>query len=157
MKKIMSLVLVIAMCLSLCACGATLPVADVEEALADCDGTLNLETSGDGVKSFTFVAEGVNAKSIVDKEYTREAITTLMTGDFSKITVGQINASKAIYPVMCIDALLNGDSEDFDSNMFVEDILNIICDGNTAQYDGWKVSAVVDQENNSITITVSSK
>lgn len=159
MKKYIALILVLVLCLSLCACGgsAKLTAGDVKEALADCDGTLNVETSGDNVTSFTYVVEGVNADDLVDKEYSRNAIATVLTGDSSKITLGHLKVSKAISPLMSIDVLLGGNEDDFNSDAFVDKILGIICDGKTAEYNGWTVSATVDQDSDSITILVISK
>ena len=158
MKKVMSMLMVLVMCLSLCACGGNeLTAAKVEEALADCNGTLNMETSGDKVTSFTYVVEGVNAEDLVDKAYSRKAIANVLSGDTSKITLGQVKVSKAIAPLMKIEVLFNGDSDNFDANAFVEKILGIICDGNTAEYDGWVVTAEVDQASDSILIKAVSK
>lgn len=46
---------------------------------------------------------------------------------------------------------------DFDENACIEKILGIICDGKTAEYDDWSVSAKVDGDGDSITISVVSK
>ncbi len=159
MKKTISLLVAFVMCLSLCACGgkAKLTTADVEEALVDCDGTLNLETSGDNVISFTYVVEEVNADDLVDKEYSRNAIAAILAEDNSKITMGQIMVSRAIQPLMNINALLNNDQDDFKADAFVEEILGIICDGKTVEYNGWAVSTEVDQDGDKLTISVISK
>ena len=161
MKKKISLILALVLCLTLCfsACSSAknLTKAEVKEALADCDGTLDLETSGDRVTGFTYVVKGVNADDLLDKNYTRKAIADVLSGDTSKITFGQVKVSKAVSPLMNIDVLLGGDQGDFNSDAFVEKILGIACDGKTAEYNGWTVSAVVDQENDSITIKVVSK
>ncbi len=159
MKKFLSLIMVLTIMLSICACGskAKLTTADVEEAFVDCHGTLNLETSGDNVTSFTYVVEGVNADDLMDKEYSHNAIAAILTGDASKITMGQVMVANAISPLMNIDVLLGGDKDDFNSDAFVGKILGIICDGKTAEYDGWAVSAEVDQDSDNITISVVSK
>ena len=158
MKKVLSMILALIMCLSLCACGGTkLTAAEVNEALANCDGILNLETSGNNVTGFTYVVEGVNAEYLVDKEYTREAIEAVLTGDTSQITFGQIKVCKAIAPLMSIEALLSGVDDNFSSNAFIKKILSITCDGKTVEYDGWAVSVEVDHDNDSIIIKVVSK
>lgn len=158
MKKAVSLLLSIGMCLCLCACGSVnLSVADVTEAFADCDGTLETETSGNNVTSFTYVVEGVNADSLLDREYIREAVEAIMDGDASQITMGQLMVSKAVLPVMSIDVLLGEEEENFSSDAFLEKIIGIICDGNMVEYDGWNVSTSVDVSNDSITIYAVSK
>ena len=159
MKKKLSLLLAVSMCLCLCACGSStkLSVSDVNEAFADCDGTLETETSGDSVTSFTYVVEGVNADNLVDREYTLEAIESIMSGDTSKVTMGQYMVSKAVLPVMSIEVLLGGEEENFVTDAFLNRILSIVCDGGTVEYDGWSVSSSVDIANDSITIYAVSK
>ena len=64
-KKMISLVLVLVLCLSFAACGnkVKLTTIDVETALADRPGTLDIETSGENVKSFTYAIEEGSVKS----------------------------------------------------------------------------------------------
>ena len=158
MIKTISLILTLVLCLSLTACGAaTLTTTKVEQALADCDGKLDMQTSGDKVTGFTYTVEGVNAKDLVDKKYSRKAVDAVMAGDPDKITFGQWKAAKAIAPLMSIDVLLGGDKGNFNSNAFIEKLLGVICDGKTVEYDGWAVSAKADQDSDSITISVVSK
>lgn len=156
MKKVLSLLLATVLCLSLCACGGAvkLTAKEVESALADCKGTLNLETSGNNVIGFTYVVEGVNADDLVKKEYTREAIRTILSGDTSKTTLGQVRVGKAISPLMSIDVLLGGDEKEFNSEAFIEKMLDIACDGDSVNYGDWTVYAVVSQKKDSITIVV---
>ena len=159
MKKLMSLILVLILCLSLCACGGSskLTAADVEEALSECDGTLNLETSGDEVTGFTFTVEGVNADDLVDKKYSRDAINAILSGDTANTTYGQYKVCKGFLPLMSIEVLFGGNEKNFNSGAFIEKLLGIVCDGNSAQYDGWVVTAKVDQGSDSITISVNSQ
>lgn len=159
MKKILAMMMALMMCLSLCACGGTakLTEAEVTNALADCDGVLNVETDGSNVVGFTYVVEEVNADDLIDKDYTREAVDALLSGKVSEMTFGQFKVSKAFSPLVCIEALLTGESDDFDANTMTDKLLGVICDGKTAEYDNWKLSAVVDQENDSMTISVVSK
>lgn len=72
------------------------------------------------------------------------------------MTYNQFEVVKAFTPLLAIDVLVTGGEEtDLDATM--DRLLGIICDGNTENYDGWKVSAVVDQENNSLIIKVVSE
>ena len=159
MKKVFSVILALVMCLSLCACsgGLKLSAEDVEEALADCEGTLDLETSDNNVTSFTFVIEDVNADDLVNKEYLIEAITTILEGDTSKVTLGQVNACKAVIALFNINNLFTKEDDDSDALALVEKTTGIICDGNTVEYDGWSVSSKVDLNSDRITIMVDSK
>lgn len=158
MKKVISLLLALVLCLSLCACysGKKLTTTDVEEALVNCDGTLNMETSGDKVTSFTYVVENVNADDLMDKEYTRKAIYAMLSGDTSKITIGQLQVCKAISPLVNIEALFESE-DDFDAEAFVGKMLSIVCDAKTVEYDGWAVFTKVDQDNDRIVINVVSE
>ena len=159
MKKVISLLLVFALCLSLCACGGgkKITAKAVEEAVADCDGTLNMDASGDKVTGFTYVVEDVNADDLMDKDYCRTAMSNVLSGDTSKITFGQIKVSKAISAVMCVEGLFASEKENSDVSGFVDTILGMICNGNTADHGDWTVSVDVDQANDSITIHANSK
>ncbi len=159
MKKAISLLLALVLCLSLCACGtAKLTTAEVEQALADCDGKLDMQASGDNVTGFTYTVEGVNADELTDRNYSRNAINTVLGGDTSKITIGQLKVAKAVSPIMSIITLLDSGKEgDFNTEAFTESLLDIMCDGKVAQYNGWEVSAQIDQTSDSIIISVVSK
>ena len=75
----------------------------------------------------------------------------------SKITFGQIKVSKAISAVMCVEGLFTSEKENSDVSGFVDTILGMICNGNTADHGDWTVSVDVDQANDSITIHANSK
>lgn len=158
MKKFLSMVLTLVLCLSLCACGGPVKLTEekITNALANCEGTLNLESSGRKVVAFTYVVEEVNAEELVDRSYTYKAVAAATAGKTSQMTYNQFEVVKAFTPLLAIDVLVTGGEEtDLDATM--DRLLGIICDGNTENYDGWKVSAVVDQENNSLIIKVVSE
>ncbi|MGM9601984.1 MAG: hypothetical protein ACI3W5_10470 [Faecousia sp.] len=159
MKRLVSIILAVVLCLSLAACsgGTKLTEKEITDALADCKGTLNVEKEGSEVIGFTFVVEKVNAKDLVNKSYSRKAIEAVAAGDMQTVTIGQVKVSKAFAALMAIDTLLEKEEGDFNSNAFVEKILAIACDGKSQQYDGWTVSAKVDQESDSMTIYVKAK
>ena len=157
MKKTISLLLVLVMCLALCACGAPKITAEtVEKAFESCEGTLELETSGDKVTGFTYTVQGVNADDLVDKSYAREAIASILTGDTSKITVGQIKVGKGLLALMAVEVLFNGDDKDFSSSALVEKLLSAASDGTTLEYGEWKVSVEVKLDTDSIVIKAAS-
>lgn len=167
MKKNIAILLAFLMCLSLCACGGQnekieftgkkITVADIETALKSCDGTLNVETSDEYVTEFTYVVEDISADYLEDREFTREAFYTILSGDTSNVTGLQIDVAQAFSAVMCIDDLLSEESGTFDIEILVDRVLDIICDGTTANYNGWKVSSKIDHDDDSITIKVTSK
>ena len=156
MKKILAMVLALVLCLSLCACGGTrkLTEEEITSELADCKGTLNLETRGKKVVSFTYVVEDVNANHLIDRQYTYKAMALFIAGDTAKMTLGQFKVIRPVTPLLHIDRLLAGNHKIESLDMMVNDILDIICDGSTVNYGGWKVSAVVDLDADSITIKV---
>lgn len=158
MRKGLCLFLALILCLSLCACGNTkLTAAEVEEALADCDGTLNLNASGDKLTGFTYKVEDVNADDLTDKSYVRDAVTMLLNGNTQDMTFGQYKVTRAAYAVFAIEALFEGENADFNADTFLEKTLGIICAGNTVKYDSWHISADIDTINDCMTISVVSK
>ena len=159
MKKLLAFNLAIVLCLSLCACGGPKQYtpAQVEEALSQCTGTLEMETSGDYVTSFTYVVEDVNAEDLLDREYAKEAITAVLAGDIGNITFGQVKVCTAIMPLMSLDVLFEGTSDaEFEEEAFVDKMLDIACDGKSMTSNGWTVTAEVDVENDTITIHAAS-
>ena len=158
-KKMISIVLVLALCLSLAACGSKvkLTTTDVETALADRPGTLDIETSGDNVKSFTYTADNINAEGLIDREYSLEAIALLSSGNTSQITPNQLYVCNAFLDLMCIDGLFRDNEDEFNTLEYIEKLLDVICDGKTLEYDGWSISTDVNQNSESIKISVVQK
>jgi hypothetical protein len=161
MKRVLVFLLALSMVFALCACGGggkKLTVQEVEAAYEKSDGKLQTETSGDNVTSFTYVLEDINAKKLVDKDYVRDAVDAVMSGDASRITYNHIRVSRAVLAMMNTLVLLGeGADEDFDSSAFIESILEILCDNKTPEYSGWTVSTKIDQSADTLTITVRSK
>lgn len=158
MKKAISLMLTLLLCLTLCACGGggiQLTTEEVEAAFDDGGGTLEMKTSGTKVKGFTYVVEGLDTENLSDADYCRTAIYNILSGDTSKITVGQIKVSRAFTPVICAATLFEQD-ESFDASAFTESVLSIVCDGKTVDYDGWKLSAQIDWSSGNITVSAKS-
>lgn len=159
MKKLVSLFLLAAMLfsvLTLNGCGkASLSPEDVQAALADCDGELNMELSGCNVTAFTYTVAQVNAEDLTDRSYTEEAMLMLSTGQSMDMTWGQIQTCQALLPVMAIINLLQGeDSSEADLTEFLDDVLDIACTGKAMEFGGWAVSASIDIAADSITISV---
>ena len=168
-KTIQTLVLLclsLMMCLSVfTACGdkkeegaeaPKLTEAAIKTALEDSEGTLTTEGSADNVTAFQFVVEDINATKLSDKAFTKTAVNTMLSNP-SGITFGQLKVCNAVLAMMSISQLLNKSEGDFNSDAYVEEILSIVCEGNTKQYGGWSVSAVIDQAADSITFKVTSK
>ena len=158
MKKILTVVFAMLLCLSLISCGnLKLSESDVTSALENCGGTLDMTTEGGSVSEFTYVVTKVNADDLTDKGYAREAMDATLSGNTSSMTYGQYQAAKAMLPIISILALLEGDSDDFDANAFINDVLSIICDGKTVTVKNWEVSSSLDTGSDKITITVKAK
>ena len=156
MKRTLAIFMVLVL-FFLCACGAVkLTPAEVEDAFGGSNYTLEMETSGDKVKSFTIVVEEVNAENLVDRQYAYEAIYTLLA-DSSQLTGYQYDVCLAFVPLMEIQQLfgVGMDEENFDPEEYVEGLMDVICDEKAVTYSGWKVTPEIDQARNSITYTVS--
>ena len=155
MKKILSLVLAFTMvlCLGSCAGNENLTAKEVSNAFDGCSGTLSLETSGNSVTSFTYVVEDIYASDLVDKDFSINAMNTVASGDTGSITRNQLKVCEAILAMISVEALLGDEDSSFSSDDLLEKVLGVICDGNTAKYEGWSVSAEVDQAYDLITIT----
>ena len=158
-KKTISFVLILVLCISFSACGGKvkLTTTDVETALADRPGTLDIETSGDNVKRFTYTADNINAEGLIDREYSLEAIALLSSGNTSEMSPNHLYVCNAFLDLMCIDGLFRDNEDEFDTLEYVEELLDVICDGKTLQYDGWSISTDVNQDSDSITISVVQK
>lgn len=156
MKRVISLALVVVLCLSLCACGGAVKLTEekVKNALADCEGALSMEKAGKKVVSFTYVVKDINADDLMDRQYTYKAISLLASGNTGKMTFGHFKVLNAVLPLLQIDVLLGGNKKIEYVDVMVDKVLGIICDGKTENYGGWTVSAVVDQDADSITIKV---
>lgn len=168
MRSILALSLVILMCFScLVACGGKdkdenkepekkLTETEIKTALKDSDGTLTIEGSADDVKAFKYVVTNINADDLADKSYTKKAVNILLE-DSSKLTFGQLKVCNAFSATMSVVAMFTEDDGDFNSDAFIDEILGIVCDGNSKSYGDWTVSATIDQDADSITINATSK
>jgi len=160
MKKVITLFLVFAVCLSLCACGNNknsspkLTITAVEEALADTNGKLDMETSGEHVTSFTYIMEDVNVDDLSDREYTINAINELLTGNQSKITLNQVKVCGPVVATMGIVSLLNDSDSENVSEEYLDMIFDVACNNETIEINGWTVSSQMDLDNDSIIISV---
>lgn len=167
MKKAISLILALLLCLSLCACGnkvsngRTFTVEELKAAFAE-NSTLediqpNFETSGDNVTSFSYVVEDVNAEDLVNKQYVRNALSILNT-DSGKLTGNHLNVLNAFISVVAIELLFTTETDSEESyDEFEEKVLEVICDGKTIEIDGWNVSAKIDKGSDTMTVTAVSK
>ena len=118
------------------------------------DGILTIEKgTSDDVTAFHYVVSDINASKLTDKSYTRKAVTTLLSNP-GNITYGELMVCSAFQAAMQIIGIFYGD-ENFDSSAYTEEILSIICDGTEKTYNGWTVSAEVDQAADSITVKAS--
>ncbi|MBO5037778.1 MAG: hypothetical protein J6D42_11955 [Clostridia bacterium] len=166
MKKTFSLILALLMCLSFSSCNNKIELTEQEirEALSECEGTLTCKTSGNKVTEFTYVVETSRADKFSDKNKTISMIERMLSGNIAKVYIDDIKDFSAIMPLVKIDALFVHTKLSNDENIrnaeafeYLMILLPIICDGETAKYDGWTVSAKVDQDNYTITYSVKSK
>lgn len=158
MKKrlilILAIVLILSILVSLFSFRGLTP-KKVEKAMEGLGGTLNMETTGNKVSSFTYEVKGVNAEKLMDANYCREALL-LVSSNSGKVTMNHLYATKALIATMSAVALLKNKN---DSNVadYIEEVLAIVCNGKHVTYNGWTLYTSVNIPNNSITISVSSK
>lgn len=137
--------------------GVKITESEIRSALSSNEGTLSTEGEADNVTSFTYVITSVNAKDLSSKSFMRSAVKNLMNNP-SKMTYGQYKSTKAFSAMVNIDGLfMAGESEDFNSDVYIDEILSVICDGTARTHNNWTISASIDTANDSITITVTSK
>ena len=151
MKKILAVLLALVMCASFCACGAkNITVTEVEEAFEARIGTLDIKTSaGDNVKSFTFKRKTVNVEKLTDKNYVREACAAYLHLD-PKTTYGQAEVFMAITPLIELLCLLDDRFENVVFGDYDEIFLDIVCDGKSNKYNGWRVSIELNMDDDTV-------
>lgn len=158
MKKGIVLSLVLALCLSLCACGSSkckLTADEVQEALAKCKGEAEIEESRGTVKRLTYRVDDIDPEALADKAYVTETMLAVASGDADVITGGHIKAAKVIRPVIELEMLLNEQIDEISATDLIEEVTAIIVYGKTVQYQGWTLSVQIDQSNGSATISMS--
>lgn len=156
MKKIIALVLCAVMLLSLCACADTakkLTKAEIESALDTCSGTLETKGKEDNVKSFTFTMTDVNAENLSDSDFLFNAIIQVAT-DGSGANTYQLKSAPTFVPVGCIYFLIADDGDQTKVIEIIEMAVDVISKGETIERNGWKLSATIDQKNDSVVFNV---
>lgn len=133
--------------------------ADLKSKLADYKGTLTItEGNTEDVNAFEYVLNNVHARGLIDKEYTRTTVLFMLrNGVNDSLTIGQLQMFEAVAATNSIVGLFYETTEDFNSSEFTEELLTIICDGNSRQYNGWTISASIDQEADSLKVNATSK
>ena len=160
MKKTISILLIICtLTICLVSCGLTAENKITEEFITsklsdsegDLDGTLTItDGTSDDVLAFNYVVTGFDSECLMDKAFTRKAINKLLSNPYD-VSYRQLKVCDAFYATASVVGIFHED-EHFDSNKYIEEILSIICDGNTKTYGDWTVSATVDQTSNILTI-----
>ena len=165
-KRLVALLLVIcSFALVLTACGEgsssggasskKLTEETIKSELADSegelDGTLTIEDgSPENVKAFTYVVKGINASDLLNKTYAKKATNVLLTNP-NNLTYAQLKVCNGISAMMGVVGIFYED-ENFNAEDYIDEILSIICDGNSKTYGDWTVSANVNKSSDSLTI-----
>lgn len=159
MKKssLLLILLVLALLLSACSTSSnknkSITKADLQTALDSYEVELNTVDSGKNVTQFTITVSEVNADKLMDRSYVKEAYELSMTNP-GKTTYGQYQVLRGFGPVMAILGMFDTTpSDSFDNEAFIGEILDVICDGKAHGEAGWIITAKVDAQNNTITIT----
>lgn len=156
MKRILACMLALVLTVSLCACGGkSFTETDIEMAMEDCKGTLNVEKSGNKVEGFNFVvdADYVDAENRTNMEYYEEAILLITNNDLDHLYNGHIQVANAFSAMASVLGLL-GETKGDDVETGLAKILGVLCTGKTLKTKGWSVSAVTDATAETITIIV---
>lgn len=124
----------------------------IKAELANSDGTLDgvlsiTQGDPDNVTAFNYVLSDIYASGLKNKSYMRKAIEK----NSSNITIGELKALKVFMATMNVDAIFD-EHEDFETSAYIEEMLEIICDGKTKTINGWTISASINQTADSITI-----
>lgn len=159
MKKgsIFALLLVLALLLSACSTssdkGKSITLTELQKALESYEVELDTVESGKSVTQFTITASKVNADKLMDRSYVKEAYELFMI-DPGKTTYGQYQVLSGFGPVMEILGMIDTTpSGSFSTEAFVDEILDVICDGKTHSEAGWTITVKVDAQNSTLTIT----
>lgn len=160
MKKssLFLLLLVLTLLLSACSTSSTnkaknITLADLNTALESTDVDLKTVDDGKNITQFTITASNVNADKLVDRNYVKQAYILMMTkpGD---MVYGQFKVMTGFGVMMDVFGLIDTTPEgEFDAEAFVNEILDVICDGKAHSEAGWTITAKVDEANDTLTIT----
>ncbi len=165
MKRVISLLLALVICLSLCACGGNKLELDADDVRyefkkitqAGLDLDLDIEESKGKVKSFVCTIDDIDVTGLQDEDYIWEAVDAVQSGDTSRLTRGKVDVASVFVAFMSIDTLLLPEIETRLTDDVVDWMITVVYDGKTVKWNGWKVSAEVDEDNNCVTISVVSK
>lgn len=159
MKKssLLLILLVLALLLSACSTSSnknkSITKADLQTALKSYEVELNTVDDGKSITQFTITAINVNAGKLVDRNYVKQAYILMMTkpGD---MVYGQFKVMNGFGIMMDVFGLIDTTPEgEFDTEAFVNEILDVICDGKAHSEAGWTITAKVDEANDTLTIT----
>ena len=156
MKKssLFLLLMVLVMLLSACSNQAKkITLTELKSALESYDVDIKTIDDGKNITQFTITASNINADDLVDRNYVKKAYTLAMTkpGD---MVYGQFKVMTGFGAVMSVIGLIDTTPEgEFNTEAFVNELLDVICDGKAHSEAGWTITAKVDKENDTITIT----
>lgn len=159
MKKssLFLLLMVLVMLLSACSTSTNkaknITLAELNTALESNDVDLKTVDDGKNITQFTITASNVNADDLVNRNYVKKAYTLMMTkpGD---MVYGQFKVMNGFGIMMDVFGLIDTTPEgEFDTEAFVNEILDVICDGKAHSEAGWTITAKVDENNDTLTIT----
>lgn len=159
MKKssLFLLLMVLVMLLSACSTSTNkaknITLAELNTALESNDVDLKTVDDGKNITQFTITASNVNADDLVNRNYVKKAYTLMMTkpGD---MVYGQFKVMNGFGIMMDVFGLIDTTPEgEFDTEAFVNEILDVICDGKAHSEAGWTITATVDENNDTLTIT----
>ena len=160
LNKIVAAILALLMCsLIITACNDGSEADDhlkltqqmIESRLSGGNGTLTInDGSAEDVTSFSYTFESRYASSLREKETVRYAVDKLRSG--SSLTWFETSMSVAFTETMLVVGLIYDDTESFDADTYIEEILSVLCDGSRGFYNGWSIYATINEAQNTVTI-----
>ena len=160
-KKIISIIMLLICCFCCSACGSSknLTYKEIFNQLSTdgvLEGTLVLEEgTNSNVTAFNYTVTDINTNVLLDKTLMREGLVKMVIkNDFNTVRLDVIQASSAWLAVAQVVFLFNGEEEVLAVD-FIEEVLVIIWDDVTVNYNGWSIFVTINQSADSVTIWVS--
>ena len=167
MKKVISILLAVALIISLSACEKRIKISEekVKEVFATFDGTLNIDGKSDDIAGFTYVLDGVYAEGLAREDYVTSVylltLDAMKSGNNGNFTLKDAYAASAIGALLSIDILFEKSSETNENSVnlgdFLDRLIDILCNGGSWTYSNWTVSAKIDVEKDRMIIIAESK
>ncbi len=165
MKRLFSLLVVIILCFSVCACGKkadnsgnkptkTILVSkeELEAGFEGCEGQLDWDTDDDyGMARFRKTIKDINAEKVLDKNFAKAALTVYLQTP-SDTNEEQAQVCSAYNGIICLQKLFEYNTNNFSTEEYIDDLITTVCDKKQVQYNNWIITIEIDTESDRIII-----